>query len=427
MRALAGLALALALGACAGAIPQGAGNVPATPKRVVLEPPAARPVPTTPLPPKAVTTLVKGPNARSAGLAAGPDIASLPISDSNAARAFAAFRASCPVLLRRADGSGLTQTVDWQSACQSATAVADQSPIDFFRTYFEAVQVGAGTAFATGYFIPEIRASRTATPGYATPIYKRPADEMDVDLGVFSDALKGKTIHGHVVQVPIATGTQARFLPYPERSEIARGALTDPALTLAYAQDAAAFFFLQVQGSGILRFPDGSKTRIGYAGQNGHDYTGIGSVMKAQNLFADGAYSYQNITNYLRAHPAEAQALMNSNKSFVFFRELPDAGIPGALGVPLTDRASVAADPQFIPLGAPVFLSMDRAEPNGLWIAQDTGGAIKGANRVDTYWGAGAAAQAIAGGMSARGTAFILLPKGALSRVLLSATQTPQP
>ena len=432
MRVIGGLALALMLCACAGAIPQAPDTTSPPPRRVVIEPPATRPVLTTPLPPKAVAVTPKGPNARSAGVIAGPDLATLPLTPQSAARAFAAFRSSCPVLLKRADGSGLTQTVDWQTACQSATSVADQSPVDFFKTYFELVQVGNGQAFATGYFIPEIAAARTPSADYATPIYRRPVDEMDVDLGQFSDSLKGKTIHGHVVQVPIATGTQARFLPYPERAQIVSGALTDPTQVLAYAQDPVAFFFLQVQGSGILRFPDGTTTRIGYAGQNGHDYTGIGSVMKAQNLFADGAYSYQNITNYLRTHPAAAQGLMNANKSFVFFRELPDAGIPGAMGVPLTDRASIAADPQFIPLGAPVFLSMDRAEPNGLWIAQDTGGAIKGANRVDTYWGAGAAAQAIAGGMSSHGTAFVLLPKGTLSRVLLSsspnaAAQTPQP
>ncbi|MDE2043269.1 MAG: MltA domain-containing protein, partial [Alphaproteobacteria bacterium] len=224
------------------------------------------------------------------------------------------------------------------------------------------------------------------------------------------------TIHGHVVHVPIATGTQDRFLPYPERSAIVSGAMSALPV-IGYAQDPVALFFLQVQGSGILRFPDGTRAAIGYAGQNGHDYVGIGSVMKARNLFADGAYSYQNIVNYLRTHPQEATGIMNANKSYVFFRDLPGVGIPGAMGVALTDRASVAVDPQFIPLGAPVFLSMDREEANGIWIAQDTGGAIKGANRVDTYWGAGSAAQAISGGMAAHGTAYLLLPVGTFARI----------
>ncbi len=427
IRLIGALATAVALSACAGRIVQQ--GEPAAPVRrppsVQLEPPATRPVATVPLAAQPVTTSMKGPNARSAGLTAGPDLASLPLSAENAARALNAFRASCPALLRRADGSGLTQAGDWQAVCSAALVRGNADPVSFFRTSFDTVQIGSGAAFATGYFIPEIAASRTVSADYATPIYKRPADEMDVDLGLFSDALKGKTLHGHVVHVPIATGTQDRFLPYPERGIIAGGAMPDAPPIIAYAQDPVAFFFLQVQGSGILRFPDGITTRIGYAGQNGHDYTGIGSVMKARNLFADGAYSYQNITNYLRTHPAEAQGIMNANKSFVFFRELTDTGIPGAMGVALTDRTSVAADPQFIPLGAPVFLSMDRAEPNGLWIAQDTGGAIKGANRVDTYWGAGSSAQSIAGGMAARGTAFVLLPKGVLARLTANAPQTP--
>jgi membrane-bound lytic murein transglycosylase A len=107
---------------------------------------------------------------------------------------------------------------------------------------------------------------------------------------------------------------------------------------------------------------------------------------------------------------------MRENRSFVFFRELSTAPL-GAMGYPVAGRVSAAADPKFTPLGAPVFLSLDRADATGLWVAQDTGGAIKGANRFDTFWGAGAFAEATAGGMSARGTAFLLLPKGTLARL----------
>ena len=77
----------------------------------------------------------------------------------------------------------------------------------------------------------------------------------------------------------------------------------------------------------------------------------------------------------------------------------------------------MAADPLFVPLGAPVFIDLDRNEADGLWVAQDTGGAIKGANRFDTFWGAGSEAERIAGGMSASGTALILLPKGSVARI----------
>jgi len=106
---------------------------------------------------------------------------------------------------------------------------------------------------------------------------------------------------------------------------------------------------------------------------------------------------------------------MRENLSYIFFKELTGPGPLGALNVPVTPRATVAADPNFVPLGAPVFLKMDRREADGLWIAQDTGGAIKGPNRFDTFWGAGSEAVTIAGGMSASGEALILLPKGALA------------
>jgi membrane-bound lytic murein transglycosylase A len=121
---------------------------------------------------------------------------------------------------------------------------------------------------------------------------------------------------------------------------------------------------------------------------------------------------------WLRSHPEEGRAIMRENKSWVFFKEITGAGPLGALGLPVTGRASVAADPAFVPLGAPVFLSVDRTEAAGLWIAQDTGGAIKGSNRFDTFWGAGPDARVTAGGMSARGSAFVLLPKGVLDRLL---------
>ncbi|HEX8389456.1 MAG TPA: MltA domain-containing protein, partial [Sphingomonas sp.] len=165
-----------------------------------------------------------------------------------------------------------------------------------------------------------------------------------------------------------------------------------------------------------LRLPDGSIMRIGYETQNGRSYVGIGSLMRQRGLLQPGQASMQGIVGWLRANPEQGRALMRENKSFVFFRELSTAPL-GAMGYPVTGRVSVAADPKFTPLGAPVFLSMDRADATGLWVAQDTGGAIKGANRFDTFWGAGPFAEATAGGMSARGTAFLLLPRGTLERL----------
>jgi membrane-bound lytic murein transglycosylase A len=126
----------------------------------------------------------------------------------------------------------------------------------------------------------------------------------------------------------------------------------------------------------------------------------------------------QSIKAWIRANPDQARALMEANASYIFFRVLNGPGPVGALNVPVTARATVAADPKFVPLGAPVYLAVDRPEAYGLWVAQDTGGAIKGPNRFDTFWGAGPDATRIAGGMSANGVAYILLPRGAAARAL---------
>ncbi|UXC90925.1 murein transglycosylase A [Sphingobium sp. RSMS] len=405
------LAAALLLSACAGGvIPPGAGGpAPSRPPRGGET--ATRPVPATPRPPVPVTPPATAPtdtaNAVSAGIAPGPAITDLIPSGERSRKALQAFRLSCPSLMRRGDQSGLTRGTDWNSACAAASSWPEASAGEFFARYFEAVQVGDGKAFVTGYYEPEIAGSRTRQPGYEVPIYRRPPTLIDVNLGQFSDSLKGRTIRGKV--------DGSNLVPFDERSQIVSGSLAGKGLELAWAADPVEFFFLQVQGSGRLLLPDGGVMRIGYDGQNGRDYTGIGKLMKDRGLIQAG--SMQDIMQYLRAHPAEGAAIMNENKSFVFFRELTGAGPLGAMGVAVTPEATVAADPRYVPLGAPVLLSLDRAEPNGIWIAQDTGGAIKGANRFDSFWGAGSNARSIAGGMSARGSALVLLPLGSAARL----------
>jgi membrane-bound lytic murein transglycosylase A len=156
--------------------------------------------------------------------------------------------------------------------------------------------------------------------------------------------------------------------------------------------------------------------RIGYAGQNGRDYVAIGRLLRDRGILPPGGANMQAIKDWIRANPEQGRALMRENLSYIFFKELTGPGPLGALNVPVTPRATVATDPNYTPLGAPVFLRLDRREANGLWVAQDTGGAIKGPNRFDTFWGAGPEAVAIAGGMSASGEALILLPKGAAAR-----------
>lgn len=403
-RAIAIIGGALFLSACAGGIiPPSRGPVPAPKPTAPIQP---RPNPPTAQP------AVLPETALTAGVMPGPSITELVRQNERTAAALAAFRISCPSLVRRTDQSGLSQGQDWAPACAAVANWPVETAADFFARYFEAVQVGNGAAFATGYYEPEILGTRAPGGVYQTPIYRRPPDLIDVDLGQFSDSLKGKSIRGRV--------EGQKFIPYFARTDIVdSAALSSKGLELAWAADPVEFFFLQVQGSGRLRLPDGGIMRIGYDGQNGRDYTGIGKLMKDRGLIKAG--SMQDIMAYLRANPEEGRKIMNENKSFVFFREVNGAGPLGALGLPVTAEATVAADPRYVPLGAPVLLSMDRAEPNGVWIAQDTGGAIKGANRFDTFWGAGERARTIAGGMSARGTSWLLLPIGTVARINASA------
>jgi len=394
--------LSAALSAC------GARIVPGPPMSASSAPaPVRKPVAATPLPPITNPGAASGPNAASAGLVAGPPIASFGIGRDRAAKALAAFRLTCRELVRRTDVSGLTRGSDWAPVCATAQNVADKDAAQFFATSFEAIQVGDGKAFATGYYIPEILGSREKRKGYEVPIYGRPTDLVDVDLGKFSDALKGKSIRGRV--------DGKTLVPYYDRAQIENGQMSNAPI-IAWAADPVALFFLQVQGSGELRLPDGSSIRIGYDSQNGRDYTGIGALMRDRGLLQPGHATMQDIVAYLRANPEQGRQIMRENKSYVFFRLL-DGPPLGAMGLPVTGGVTVAADAKFIPLGAPVFLSMDRTDATGLWIAQDTGGAIKGSNRVDTFWGSGKEAEAIAGGMSGRGTAFVLVPLGTLARL----------
>jgi membrane-bound lytic murein transglycosylase A len=411
MRVILSLLIALSLSACGGRlIPQSA-NSPSS-KAPITRPSANTATvitKATPIAPQPVA-VVAGQNALGLGLvpAALPPGAA-PYDSASATRALKAFRISCPAVIKRTDQSGLTIPADWKPVCEAAAGWADGDARGFFEQNFDLVQVGDGKAFATGYYEPEIAGSRTRGAGYSVPVYKRPAELVEIDLGQFSDSLKGKKIRGKV--------EGKTFVPFADRTGIETGVLEGRGLEIAWAADAIDFFVLQIQGSGRLRLPDGGVMRIGYDGQNGRDYTGIGKLMKERGLLGPGQSSMQGIEAWLRAHPQEGLAIMRENKSWVFFKEITGAGPLGALNSPVSARASVATDPQYVPLGAPVLLSMDRADASGIWVAQDVGGAIKGSNRFDTFWGAGDDARATAGGMSARGTAFIFLPKGVIARI----------
>lgn len=322
------------------------------------------------------------------------------LSEAEAERGLAAFRSSCPMLVKRQDQSGLTTAADWMALCAEAASVSDAGA--FFRERFEWVRVGTAEAFATGYYEPEILGSRTPAPGYQVPIYAKPADLVRC-YGA-DGAGRGRVDHEGLCAL------------YYTRAEIEDGALASRNLELAWAADPIDLFFLQIQGSGRLRLPDGQVMRIGYADQNGRDYVAIGRLLRERGILPPGGANLEAIVSWMRAQPDGGKELMRENLSYVFFKELDGPGPLGALNVPVAAHASVAADPRFVPLGAPIFLTLDRPEASGLWVAQDTGGAIKGANRFDTFWGAGEEARRIAGGLSAKGQALILLPKGTVAR-----------
>jgi membrane-bound lytic murein transglycosylase A len=327
------------------------------------------------------------------------------LGQDQAARALAAFRASCPAVKTRNDTSGLTQGADWVPLCTQAATLDPSFAPGYFYYGFDWVKVGDGRAFATGYYEPEIEGSRIPQPGYV-PIYRLPPDLVRCTKA------DGTTGRGRIDP----TGA---CLLYFTRAEIEDGALAGKGLELAWAKDPVDLFFLEIQGSGRIHFDDGTEMRVGYAGQNGRDYVAIGRLLRERGILPPGGANMESIKAWIRANPDQGRALMRENLSYVFFKELTGPGPLGALNVPVTPQTTVAADPNYTPLGAPIYLSKaDRREIDGLWVAQDTGGAIKGPNRFDTFWGVGPQAVAIAGGMSATGEALILIPKGTAARAL---------
>jgi membrane-bound lytic murein transglycosylase A len=195
---------------------------------------------------------------------------------------------------------------------------------------------------------------------------------------------------------------------------------------LFYADDPIAVFFLHIQGSGRVVFDDGSKARVVYAGKNGRPYTAIGRTLIARGALTKETVSMPAIRAWLKAHPKDAKAVMETNQSYTFFALTPAGdtalGSKGTEGVPLTAAASLAVDNRIHPLGAPLYVStMLPDKPSRpfrkLLIAQDTGGAIRGAVRGDIYWGAGARAERLAGAMKSQGKLYVLLPNNVAAKL----------
>ena len=330
----------------------------------------------------------------------------------NAGAARAAFLASCPALVRRADTSGLTRVGEWNLGCALLARPGDARAA--FEAAFLPVVIGGGTGLDTGYFELILAGSRARDVKDAVPLYRVPDDLIEVDLDRFAPSLAAKRVRGRV--------EDHRLIPYYDRAAIEDGALAGRGLELAWVADPVEAFFLAVQGSGRVRMADGAEMRVGYAGQNGHDYTGIGKLLRERGQLAPGQATMDGIVAWLHAHQDAGRALMRENRSYVFFRELAGPGPTGTMDVTLTPGVSVAADPAFVPLGAPVFVATRTANGSlaAIMVAQDTGGAIKGPNRFDIFFGAGPDARRLAGAQSSVGRAWVLLPRAAAERLRAS-------
>ena len=303
----------------------------------------------------------------------------------------------------------------WQTACAEAATLVSRSGDDV-RTFFERrfiphrVQKPDGDAvgLVTGYYVPDLRGSRQPSPDFPYPLYRRPDDLLVIDLREVYPELGNYRLRGRL--------DQQRVRPYWDRAVIDGAGRPLAGQELCWVDDPVELFFLQIQGSGRILFEDGSRVMVNYAEQNGHPYRSIVKWLLDRGVMTRDQMSMQNIKAWARANLDLVGELLGQNPSYVFFRELP-ADVdspPGALGVPLTPERSVAVDPRYTPLGAPVFLATtwpNSARPlYRLMMAQDTGGAIKGPVRADFFWGLGAAAGIQAGQMKQPLRMWVLLP-----------------
>lgn len=332
--------------------------------------------------------------------------------------ALSAFRRSCAEILE--SGHGFEREVrfgglrtDWLKICKGA--LDTKSARQFFETEFIALKVAdpiRPEGLFTGYYEPEAEGSRTAGNGFDVPIYRKPSD-----LASFDEATEK--------QINFRYGRMVQGKPagYFTRREIEEGALRGRGFEIVWLKSWVDAFFIHVQGSGRIRFADGSTMRLAYGAKTGQPYTGIGGLLVERGILTKDNMSMQALRTWMKDNPGAARELMWENKSFIFFREVevddPSLGAPGAQKVSLTPLRSMAIDRSLWMFGNPIWL--DTQAPSGpanelqpfrhLMIAQDTGTAIKGHVRGDVYWGWGEKAALIAGHMKSKGSMIVLLPK----------------
>jgi membrane-bound lytic murein transglycosylase A len=324
--------------------------------------------------------------------------------------AMPAFAESCGWFARQSPArpigpAGLAgRAGDWQAACAAAARVPrgdDAAARRFFETWFRPVAVEGSDGpegLFTGYYAPLLRGSLRPSEAYAVPIYAKPPP------------LPGRRL--------------------PSRAEIVAGALDGQGLELLWVDDPIDAFFLHIQGSGHVELDDGRVVGVGYHGWNGHPYYAIGRALIDRGEATREEMSMELIRDWLRENPDRADDLMNLNPSFIFFRLREAGGVVGTLEVPLTAGRSLAVDDDFVPLGVPMWLDIvDPTVPDGqlrrLVMAQDTGGAIRGAVAGDMFWGYGDEAGRLASGMQARGRYFMLVPRSAIEVAEMEGAASP--
>jgi membrane-bound lytic murein transglycosylase A len=279
----------------------------------------------------------------------------------------------------------------WQAVCHLAPTSTD--PRGFFELYFRPVQMIDGQPMLfTGYFEPELEGSREADGTFRYPVYALPPD--------------------------LPNGVTRRQI---EEQQLAKGH------ELVWLSDPVDAFFLQVQGSGRVRLPDGGVLRLGFAAKNGLSYTSVGKELVARGIVTADNVSAAFIQDWVRRNPDAGRDLLWTNESYVFFRELANLseedGPLGAMKRPVTADRTIAVDPDHVPLGAPVWIEKEGSGPiTRLMVAQDTGSAIKGAQRADIFFGTGAAAGTVAGRVKDGGRMIVLLPIAVADRLVAGQT-----
>jgi membrane-bound lytic murein transglycosylase A len=308
---------------------------------------------------------------------------------------------------------------EWREACAAAADLDpadDDEALEYFEAWFTPVRVAhekGKKGLFTGYYEAELKGARWPGGRFTVPLYRQPSDLIKMDLAG-SGKSKGR----------LGRMDGDRFVAYFTRAEIESGALDGRNEELLWVDDPVDAFFLHIQGSGRVVLPDGGVVRVGYAGNNGHKFYGIGRALMESGDVPRDKMSMQSIRDWLRQNPERARELMNLNPRYIFFREIEGDGPIGSTGVALTPGRSMAVDSSHLPYHAPLWL--DTTWPGSdrplrrLLVAQDTGEAIKGRVRGDLFWGYGEAALSVAGGMKQSGDLYVLLPKPVAARLVPS-------